>query len=152
MKKIAQLFVNQKATDAGESYVYRILRSEYLAACSLAVALRWQRWCALWLNLSLIVFALCLAMGVVNRVGADELDTRAVAPSNSTLAQELRAQLIWQASDAVRARLGEPMSERAPIGTHASYSLWVYEQVVVAFANGRVIHVFDRHELSDPSS
>lgn len=59
------------------------------------------------------------------------------------LLQELR----WQSESKVRAKLGDPLSIRGPIGTHASYQLWNYPNFSVAFANNRAFHVFDEDSL-----
>ena len=61
--------------------------------------------------------------------------------------ENLKERFLWQSPDQVRAGLGEPNSVRLPVGTHATYTLWEYEQVIVAFANERVIHVFDKNAL-----
>ena len=68
---------------------------------------------------------------------------------NDLMAQPegLKEQLLWQSQGQVRAVLGEPNSVRLPVGIHATYTLWEYDQVIVAFANERVIHVFDKNAL-----
>ena len=72
-----------------------------------------------------------------------------LARANDSIAQseDLKEQFLWQSQYQVKAVLGEPNSVRLPVGTHAEYTLWEYDQVIVAFANERVIHVFDKNAL-----
>ena len=56
-------------------------------------------------------------------------------------------ELRWKSESQVKLLLGEPTSVQGPIGTHASYVLWKYENMTVAFSNGRVFHVFDSNSL-----
>ena len=51
-------------------------------------------------------------------------------------------QIRWKSQDKVRAILGEPLSKSKPIGTHATYQLWTYDEFIVAFANQRAFHMF----------
>jgi len=53
----------------------------------------------------------------------------------------------WKSESQVRELLGDPNSIHGPIGTHASYTLWKYENVTVAFANNRAFHLFDKNSL-----
>jgi len=63
----------------------------------------------------------------------------------------------WKSTDKVRALYGEPQSVRGPIGTHATYKLWAYDDFVVAFANEKAFHLFstaaaDSMELNEERS
>ena len=58
-----------------------------------------------------------------------------------------REQLRFRSQSYVTAKLGEPDNKSTPIGTHAEYTLWYYPNFVVAFANGRVIHLFAKDSL-----
>ena len=51
-------------------------------------------------------------------------------------------QIRWQSQSKVRAILGEPLSKSTPVGTHATYQLWTYDEFIVAFANQRAFHMF----------
>lgn len=151
MQNFPQQFESNLGLRLGYQHGASLSWGDGTTACSGQTVQRGQRTlprCAV----SRVVLALWLALAAVNFVCADELEMGTSAPSNSPLAQELRATLIWQNAETVQARLGAPIAERAPVGTHASYSLWVYEEVVVAFANGRVIHVFDKRDWGHRSS
>ena len=56
-------------------------------------------------------------------------------------------QVRWKSESDVRELMGEPETVHGPIGTHANYVLWKYADVTVAFANGRVFHLFDKDSL-----
>jgi hypothetical protein len=56
-------------------------------------------------------------------------------------------QVRWKSETQVREMLGDPKSIRGPIGTHASYELWVYDGFTIAFANKRAFHIFDKNSL-----
>ena len=56
-------------------------------------------------------------------------------------------QIRWKSVEQVRAILGEPQSITPPIGTHASYTMWLYDSYTVAFANGKAFHLFDKNSL-----
>jgi len=53
----------------------------------------------------------------------------------------------WKSEEQVRQILGEPLSSTPPVGTHATYTLWKYENFTVAFANSRAFHLFDKNSL-----
>ena len=53
----------------------------------------------------------------------------------------------WKSEDQVRAILGEPITSTPPVGTHATYTLWKYENFTVAFANNHAFHLFDKNSL-----
>lgn len=53
----------------------------------------------------------------------------------------------WKTESQVRDLYGEPMSIHGPIGTHASYTLWKYEDAYVAFSNNRAFHRFSPDSL-----
>lgn len=53
----------------------------------------------------------------------------------------------WKSESQVRATLGEPISITPPVGTHASYTLWKYDNFTVAFANNKAFHLFDKNSL-----
>lgn len=55
----------------------------------------------------------------------------------------------WKSEAQVRSTLGEPNSVSAPIGTHATYTLWQYDNFTVAFANSKAFHLFNRNSLKD---
>jgi hypothetical protein len=57
-------------------------------------------------------------------------------------------QVRWKSESQIRSLLGEPKSVRGPIGTHASYVLWQYDEFTVAFANKRVFHLFKKDSLT----
>lgn len=54
----------------------------------------------------------------------------------------------WKSEAQVRATLGEPNSVSTPIGTHATYTLWQYDNFTVAFANSKAFHLFDKNSLN----
>lgn len=56
-------------------------------------------------------------------------------------------QIRWKSAEQVRAILGEPQSITAPVGTHASYTMWIYEDYTVAFSNGKAFHLFSKNSL-----
>lgn len=56
-------------------------------------------------------------------------------------------QIRWKSAEQVRAILGEPQSVTAPVGTHARYTMWKYENHTVAFSNGRAFHLFGNDSL-----
>lgn len=73
-----------------------------------------------------------------------------IATSTSVFAQtaaERLAELRWKSESQVKLLLGEPSSVHGPKGTHASYVLWKYDNMTVAFSNGRVFHVFQPDSL-----
>ena len=53
----------------------------------------------------------------------------------------------WKSEAQVKAVLGEPISITPPVGTHASYTLWKYDNFTVAFANNKAFHLFDKNSL-----
>ena len=53
----------------------------------------------------------------------------------------------WKSTDQVRLILGEPLSIVPPVGTHASYTMWKYDNYTVAFANGKAFHLFAKNSL-----
>ncbi len=59
----------------------------------------------------------------------------------------LREQVRWQSESKVRQMLGDPQTVRGPIGTHASYQIWNYDNFSIAFANNRAFHLFDKASL-----
>ncbi|MFT5572170.1 MAG: hypothetical protein ACI9FR_001091 [Cryomorphaceae bacterium] len=69
-----------------------------------------------------------------------------VAPSGYASAQDI-AEVRWKSESQVRALYGEPKSISSPVGTHASYTMWKYEDFTVAFANKRAFHLFDKDSL-----
>jgi len=56
-------------------------------------------------------------------------------------------QVRWKSESQVRDLLGNPNSIHGPVGTHASYTLWKYDDFTVAFANNRAFHLFDKDSL-----
>lgn len=66
--------------------------------------------------------------------------------SQTTLSQSVE-DVRWKSEEQVRAMYGEPESISEPVGTHATYSLWKYENFTVAFANNRAFHLFDKDSL-----
>ncbi len=77
----------------------------------------------------IIAFAIAL-LGVVSQTFAQDID-----------------QIRWKSEEQVRAILGEPQSVTPPIGTHASYTMWKYQEYTVAFANGKAFHLFNKNSL-----
>lgn len=69
-----------------------------------------------------------------------------VALQQPALAQSVE-QIRWKSEEQVRAQFGEPNSIQGPIGTHASYTLWKYDNFTIAFANNRAFHLFDKNSL-----
>jgi len=57
-------------------------------------------------------------------------------------------QVRWKSESQVRQILGEPISKTAPVGTHASYTLWKYDGFTVAFSNNRAFHLFKNSSLN----
>lgn len=56
-------------------------------------------------------------------------------------------QIRWKSAEQVRSILGEPQSVTPPVGTHATYTMWKYDNYTVAFANGRAFHLFSKTSL-----
>lgn len=54
----------------------------------------------------------------------------------------------WKTEVQVRALLGAPNSVSSPTGTHATYTLWQYDNITVAFANSKAFHMFHKNSLS----
>lgn len=69
-----------------------------------------------------------------------------LALSNSASAQNIN-DIRWKSEAQVKAVLGEPNSVSNPVGTHASYTLWQYDNFTVAFANNRAFHMFNKDSL-----
>jgi len=67
--------------------------------------------------------------------------------STSVSAQSLE-QVRWKSEQQVQNLLGEPQNKSAPIGTHASYTLWNYGDFTVAFANNKAFHLFKKDSLT----
>lgn len=80
--------------------------------------------------------------GLVNLM----LATSVALFSTSASAQNIN-DIRWKTESQVRAALGEPNSMSVPIGTHASYTLWQYDNFTVAFANNRAFHMFNKDSL-----
>ena len=57
-------------------------------------------------------------------------------------------QIRWKSEEQVRQILGEPISTTAPVGTHATYTLWKYDGYTVAFANSKAFHLFRTDSLN----
>jgi len=53
----------------------------------------------------------------------------------------------WKTEAQVRAILGEPNTITNPVGTHATYTMWKYDNFTVAFANSRAFHLFNKDSL-----
>lgn len=66
--------------------------------------------------------------------------------SQPSFAQDVE-QIRWKSEAQVRALFGEPNSIQGPIGTHASYTLWKYDDFTIAFANNRAFHLFNENSL-----
>lgn len=56
-------------------------------------------------------------------------------------------QIRWKSAEQVRVILGEPETITPPVGTHASYTMWQYDNYTVAFANGKAFHLFAKNSL-----
>lgn len=56
-------------------------------------------------------------------------------------------QVRWKSESQVRETLGEPISMTAPVGTHATYTMWKYDKFTVAFANSKAFHLFNTDSL-----
>jgi len=76
----------------------------------------------------------------------------AVASTNLLTTPNLYAQDVddirWKSENQVRDLYGEPNTVHGPVGTHASYSLWKYDDYTVAFANNRAFHLFKKDSLT----
>ena len=68
------------------------------------------------------------------------------AIANQALAQNVD-QIRWKNEAQVRSILGDPQSTTSPVGTHASYTMWRYENYTVAFSNGKAFHLFGQDSL-----
>lgn len=62
------------------------------------------------------------------------------------MAQDIE-EVRWKSESQVRALYGEPQSITAPVGTHATYTMWKYQDFTVAFANNRAFHLFKKDSL-----
>lgn len=56
-------------------------------------------------------------------------------------------QVRWKSESQVREILGEPNNITAPVGTHATYTMWKYDNFTVAFANSKAFHLFNVDSL-----
>jgi len=66
----------------------------------------------------------------------------------NSFAQDASAvDIKWKTESQVRNLLGEPISIHGPVGTHASYTLWKYQNMYVAFANNKAFHRFEPGSL-----
>ena len=68
--------------------------------------------------------------------------------TSQAIAQSVE-QIRWKSTEQVREVLGEPGNMTSPVGTHASYVLWSYEDFTVAFANGKAFHLFKTATLNE---
>lgn len=57
-------------------------------------------------------------------------------------------EIRWKTEQQVRELYGEPNTVHGPIGTHASYILWKYDDYTIAFANSRAFHLFKNDSLT----
>ena len=69
-----------------------------------------------------------------------------LASSGYANAQDI-AEVRWKSESQVRALYGEPKSISSPVGTHASYTMWKYQDFTVVFANNRAFHLFKKDSL-----
>ena len=83
-----------------------------------------------------------LSLGVALAVGLS-----LASFSQLTQAQEVK-DVRWKSESHVRNLYGEPNTIQGPIGTHASYTLWKYDDFSVAFANNRAFHLFNKDSLT----
>ncbi|MBX2847163.1 MAG: hypothetical protein KTR16_02490 [Acidiferrobacterales bacterium] len=67
--------------------------------------------------------------------------------SQTSFAQDV-SDIRWKSESHVRSLYGEPNSIQGPIGTHATYELWKYDNFSVAFANNRAFHLFNKDSLT----
>ena len=84
-------------------------------------------------NIKSVLFSTLLVINVfcLSAVNAQEVD-------------EVR----WKSEQQVRDLYGDPISVHGPVGTHASYILWKYDDYTVAFANNRAFHLFNKDSLT----
>jgi len=59
----------------------------------------------------------------------------------TSFAQDV-SEVRWKSEAHVKSLYGEPNSIQGPIGTHATYQLWKYDNFTVAFSNSRAFHLF----------
>ena len=74
------------------------------------------------------------------------LISAAVIFSSPSHAQSID-QVRWKSESQVRELYGEPTSISSPVGTHASYTMWKYDDFTVAFANNKAFHLFKKDSL-----
>lgn len=86
---------------------------------------------------------LCMGVSLSNSQAYAQHHTSAEHDDTKQILQQIR----WQSESKVREILGAPKAVRGPIGTHASYQLWEYEDYSVAIANNRAFHLFDKNSL-----
>ncbi len=67
-----------------------------------------------------------------------------ISIANSQQVEEVR----WKSESQVRELYGEPNTVHGPVGTHASYMLWKYDDYTIAFANNRAFHLFKKDSLT----
>ena len=77
-----------------------------------------------------IIVGLLLSMGVSGAAQAQSVE-----------------QVRWKTETQVRQILGEPNTTTPPVGTHATYTMWKYDTFIVAFANNRAFHLFNKDSL-----
>lgn len=82
----------------------------------------------------------------LSKAGQLILIAAALFGSQLALAQDVE-QVRWKSESHVKGLYGEPNSVRGPIGTHATYKLWQYDNFTVAFANNRAFHLFTKDSL-----
>ncbi len=66
----------------------------------------------------------------------------------SSLAQaQSVSDIRWKSEAQVRQIVGEPNIITPAVGTHASYTMWKYDDFTIAFANNRAFHLFHKDSL-----
>ncbi|MEO0367889.1 MAG: hypothetical protein AAF197_03780 [Pseudomonadota bacterium] len=71
-----------------------------------------------------------------------------VMPSSAIQAETQLLEIRWKSEQQIRDAYGEPNAISNPVGTHASYVKWEYDDFVVVFANGNAFHQFKKDSLT----
>lgn len=99
------------------------------------------------MNIKKIIIKLNQSLKVLSSIVVLGFSLTTALFSTSVSAQDVK-DIRWKSESQVRSQYGEPNSVQGPIGTHASYTLWKYDNFTVAFANNRAFHLFNKDSLT----
>ncbi len=84
---------------------------------------------------------------LIKRIGCFGVFSMATIVVSASVSAQSIEQVRWKSEQQVSNLLGKPQSKSTPTGTHASYTLWKYDDFTVAFANNRAFHLFKKDSL-----